>query len=599
MSEAGIEAAIVLAQGEPAGGAAIAEILWATVAGAIMGAALIAFGWAHRTGRTPLLDRSGSLAARLLGLPAWAALPAIIAMGALLVAVFGFYWDVATHIDNGRDPGPFANPAHYLIIFGLLGIAVAGYAGVLLGTDRELPSAIRVRPGWSVPVGALLLMVCGTIAVLGFPLDDVWHRVFGQDVTLWGPTHIQMVGGAALSTLALWVLSVEGIRARGEVEAASDRKVRIVETFAAGSFLVGLSALQAEFDYSVPQFRLLFHPILLAMAAGIALVAARIRLGRGGALKAVVFFLILRGALSLFVGPLLDHTTLHFPLYAGEALLVELVALVVSPARQLTFGAWAGAAIGTLGVATEWWWSHLWMTMSWPAALMPEAALALVAGVAGGLTGAYIGRALSPREAERAPGFLGAVTGLALLVCLAYPLPISDLDGSARIELDTPQASSSTATMTLDPPEIANDPLWLNVTAWQGGGSVVAPLRPLGDGRYRSTAVPIHDEWKALVRLHQGDAIVAAPIYLPQDDAIPAPEVPARPQVVRELVPDKQILLREAKETPAWFSWVGNGALGLIVVIWIAMLTWGLHRMSSATPRLPSHRGRRVPALET
>ena len=26
---------------------------------------------------------------------------------------------------------------------------------------------------------------CGMYALIGFPLDDVWHRIFGQDVTLW------------------------------------------------------------------------------------------------------------------------------------------------------------------------------------------------------------------------------------------------------------------------------------------------------------------------------------------------------------------------------------------------------------------------------
>ena len=46
-----------------------------------------------------------------------------------LVAGFGFYWDVAEHIDNGRDPGPLANPAHYFILAGLF----AASFGVLLG----------------------------------------------------------------------------------------------------------------------------------------------------------------------------------------------------------------------------------------------------------------------------------------------------------------------------------------------------------------------------------------------------------------------------------------------------------------------------------
>src|SRR5688500_20130288 len=112
-------------------------------------------------------------------------------------------------------------------------------------------------------------MVCGLIAVMGFPLDDVWHRIFGQDVTLWGPTHIQMVGGAALSTLALWVLLVEGMRAAGKPASPSKARMWLgLEMTIAGAFLIGASALKAEFDYSVPQFRLLFHPVLLALGAG-------------------------------------------------------------------------------------------------------------------------------------------------------------------------------------------------------------------------------------------------------------------------------------------------------------------------------------------
>jgi hypothetical protein len=585
---------LLLAAPEPAGGAALAEILWALVVGGALYGALGFFGWAHLAGKTQSLNRLGKFAERVSGLPPWAALPGGIAGGALIIAAIGFYWDVAFHIDDGRDPGPFANPAHYLIIVGLLGIALSGYVGILLGSDAKNTSSVRLRRGWTAPLGAVLLLVCGSIAVLGFPLDDIWHRIFGQDVTLWGPTHIQMVGGAALSTLALWVLIVEGIRARGEVEAVGDRRIHLTEAFVAGSFLIGLSALQAEFDYSVPQFRLLFHPILLALAAGIALVPARMRLGPGGALKAVGFFILVRGALSLLVGPGLDHTTLHFPLYIGEAILVELVALRVSPTRQLVFGALSGIAIGSIGVAAEWMWSGAWMTMSWSAELWPEISLALAAGIGGGVIGAYIGRALSPSTGRPVARWPGIVAALIVMFCLTYPLPISDLEGSARLVLDRPEGPRSSVTVTLDPPQLADDALWFNVTSWQGGGSVVAPMRALGEGRYRSEPVPIEGDWKTLIRLHSGPAIVAVPVYLPEDQAIPAPEVPAQENVERPFVMDKQILLREAKETPPWFSWVGNGALGLIAVVWMALLTWGLRRMDLSPPTRDAYTTERV-----
>ena len=46
-------------------------------------------------------------------------------------------------------------------------------------------------------------------ALIGFPLDDVWHRLFGQDVTLWGPTHLMLIGGAGLSTAGIILLHRE------------------------------------------------------------------------------------------------------------------------------------------------------------------------------------------------------------------------------------------------------------------------------------------------------------------------------------------------------------------------------------------------------
>ena len=46
-------------------------------------------------------------------------------------------------------------------------------------------------------------LACGAFALLGFPLDDMWHRIFGQDVTLWGPTHLMLIGGAAMTLVGI------------------------------------------------------------------------------------------------------------------------------------------------------------------------------------------------------------------------------------------------------------------------------------------------------------------------------------------------------------------------------------------------------------
>jgi len=45
--------------------------------------------------------------------------------------------------------------------------------------------------------------------VLGFPTDDLWHEVFGQDVTLWGPTHLVLLTGGQLTIVCILGLLVE------------------------------------------------------------------------------------------------------------------------------------------------------------------------------------------------------------------------------------------------------------------------------------------------------------------------------------------------------------------------------------------------------
>src|SRR5262245_51819376 len=61
---------------------------------------------------------------RVSGLPARFIVPMLVAGLALQVAVLGMYWDVAYHIDHGRDDGVITVP-HTLIVVGLQGIFAA------------------------------------------------------------------------------------------------------------------------------------------------------------------------------------------------------------------------------------------------------------------------------------------------------------------------------------------------------------------------------------------------------------------------------------------------------------------------------------------
>jgi hypothetical protein len=507
----------------------------------------------------------------------------------LFIAVIGMYWDISFHLDEGRDPGPLANPAHYFILFGLFGIFFAGVFAVALARDVPSKAAVRIAPGWNAPLGAVLITFCGAISLLAFPLDDIWHRLFGQDVTLYGATHLLLIGGAAFSTVALWLLHVEGQHWSPRAQHRSKTWVTWVgEAAVPGAVLIGLSTFQAEFDFGVPQFRAVLQPVLLMIAASIALVAARVRIGRGGALLAVTLFLITRGGLALLVGPVLGNTTPHFPLYVVPALLVEGLALVVSVKRSLRFGAIAGALIGTIGLAAEGLWVELWSPVKWTSPLLEEAVpLALLAAVAGGVLGGFLGSTLDGSRVSRAQRRLVYAATAVALGTVLWGLPSSEPDPLPRADVSLRDVEAGPgrhveAQIQLRPEDAAADARWLNITAWQGGGSKIDQLEQIGPGRYRSTKpIPVHGNWKASLRLQTGSATLGVPIFMPEDKAIPATEIPASASFSRAFMRDKELLQREQKDdVPGWLKPVAYTTVFGVGGSMLLMLGWGLFRLA-------------------
>jgi hypothetical protein len=586
----------------PAGGAELGQVVIATLAITLLTAVLVVLGLMHRAGRIHVLERLGTALGRHTGLPGWAALPAALAGMSLLTAAFGMYWDIALHIDEGRDAGPLANPAHYFILLGLYGILAAGWFAIVLPRegDPSSPAALPIGPGWSIPVGGVLLTACASFALVGFPLDDVSHRLFGQDVTLWGPTHLMLLGGAALTLVGILVLVTEGhlaVRSAGddaarEIDTRSERladRLRHSRVIGAGGgLLLGLSVFQAEFDFGVPQFRLLFHPLLIVFAASVALVVARTVIGRGGALAVVAFYLVIRSVLSLLTGPVLGETTPHFPLYIAEAALVELVALRMRPGT-FRFGVVAGLLIATVGVLAEWGWSHVWMPLPWPGHLVPSAiALAVPVAIAGGVLGTFVAGGLRLRGdliGRPRAWAAGVASLLVLAVIVGALLRVTAPDASAEIALRTvhPGADRTVAaTVRFDPPSAVADADWLTLTAWQGGGRLVLDrLRALGDGVYATTQpIPVSGDWKAMIRFQRGSDLAAIPVSMPADAAIPVPAVPAV-SATRAFEGDQQVLQRERKQDVAGWLW---GVAGLVVLgitsALLLVLGWGLVRLA-------------------
>jgi hypothetical protein len=582
---------LLAADTRPAGGAAIGEVILASGIGMGLTVVLLGLVYLHRTRRSTVLTRIGTRLGKATGVPPWVALPTILTTLSLLVALLGMLWDISLHIGVGRDEGPLANPAHYLILFGLFGVFAGGIFACAMPLDEKPgPAAIRFVKGWDVPVGGVLLTGAGFYALLGFPLDDVWHRLFGQDVTLWGPTHLMLIGGAGLSIIGLLVLEQEGHGGLSTDD--GDRKVGQVARFirqssAMGGLLLGLSVFQGEYDFDVPQFRLVLEPLMIAGAAGIALVAARLFIGRGGALAATAFFLVVRGAIALIVGPGFGEIVPSFPLYLGSAILVELLAVVLPLSRRpVLFGAVAGVAIGTIGHATEAGWTHLTQTLSWGSDILVEGTvMAIAGGVAGGLLGALLAVGLRrrlPRPAVARSVLLGSLVVLAACVTngLIATVP-DDLEATFSVDDVTDSPRTGNISVQLDPADALDDPSWVQITSWQGQGLVVTPLEETGEGSYRTTEpVPLDDDWKTLLRIHDGRTLTAVPIYLPADEAIPADEIAAEDGVTRSAIPEIEILQRELKESGGGLWLMANLVVLFCTLALIAGMSWGVARYS-------------------
>jgi hypothetical protein len=596
---------LLTAAANPAGGAATQDIVLATGGALALTTLVVVIGVLYRGGQVRWLHRLAAYSERQWGVPAWVALPGEIASVSLIVALLGMYWDISLHIDQGRDPGPLANPAHYLILIGLFGVFVAGFLSIIMGDHRGGSSMVKRASTWKIPVGGILLFACASFSLLGFPLDDGWHRIFGQDVTLWGPTHLMLFGGAGATLIGRASLLVEGRRAarreraangngngngNGRVGVPGRRLMNIQIAGLMGGFLIGMSTFQGEFDFGVPQFQLVFHPMLIAWAAAIALVTARIWGGRWSALVAVAFFIGIRGIVSIFVGPIMGEVTPHFPLYIVEALLVEGIALLISTRRPIRFGLVSGLAIGTIGFAAEWLWSHIWMPLPWPSSLMPEGLIwAIVAGVSGGLLGALIGSALgSDRQPFPRRGVIPALAaGFVLIFAMVgYGLHVNNhANGTtAHFQLrnvDGGPGRYVEGRITLDPRTAADHKKWLTVTAWQGGGLVVDRLKKVGEGVYDTTKpIPANGDWKALLRLHTGNSLLGTPIYLPDDPAIPAKGVPARMNMTRPVISDHKILQRESRSASGILPLFAYGAVLTVALLLCALMAWGLARLA-------------------
>jgi hypothetical protein len=183
-----------------------------------------------------------------------------------LIAGWGVQWDIQWHVLIGRDS--FWIPPHVvtytgvalavLVSFGVLGVET------LRGGGRD---TLRVL-GLSGTRGFHLAAWGIALTVLAAPIDDLWHRLFGLDVTLWSPPHLLGILGAVINSLACLVIARE-VHPAGSVP-------RFVAVIITGAVLYGGLHLTVDPSTRVAYLHggVLFYtlPILSALILPLALV---------------------------------------------------------------------------------------------------------------------------------------------------------------------------------------------------------------------------------------------------------------------------------------------------------------------------------------
>lgn len=187
-------------------------------------------------------------------------------LAAKVVSSWGVQWDIQWHTVIGRDS--FWIPPHLMIYAGvtlMLFLSFGVLAWMTLRPSSAQGATVRVL-GLTGTCGFHLAAWGIAITVLAAPIDDLWHRLFGIDVSLWSPPHLLGLFGAAVNTLGCFVITREVYPARSRAGFAA---LVLTGTL----LLVGLQfALQPTFRLAYLYGSVFFHsyamlaPLLVPLA---------------------------------------------------------------------------------------------------------------------------------------------------------------------------------------------------------------------------------------------------------------------------------------------------------------------------------------------
>ena len=217
-----------------------------------------------------------------------------VMLAANTLAAWGVQWDIQWHVQVGRDS--FWIPPHVmtyagvtLIVLTAFGVLARDTLGCLLAGRAPARSerifGITGTPGFHLAAWGIAL------TVLAAPIDDLWHRLFGIDVTLWSPPHLLGLLGVSINTLACALVAREAY--------AAGRPARLVGVIVALSAFYWTLAValreSGRLAYLYGGVRFYTFAILAAVLLPLALVTAARLTGRRWAPAAVLAIVIVLG----------------------------------------------------------------------------------------------------------------------------------------------------------------------------------------------------------------------------------------------------------------------------------------------------------------
>jgi hypothetical protein len=315
----------------------------------------------------------------------------VLALGSLS-GLIGVYWDISWHIDIGRDT--FFSPPHNFIYLSMLIALLISVYGLI--TDRRA-SPLHVCLGRAHLHPGLLIVAVGAALELFFaPADELWHRMFGADVTLWAPMHLIGVSGLILYTFGGLVSSQVEWRLT-----ADPRRKHLFDysSLLFAALLLGWSMLLlAEYEFGVPAFPIYWHPLLLSSLPifTLVLIADLKPLPFAATMTALLFTIIrllLAGWLTVTASlNLAGITQPVIPILIGTALAVDLL-------RQKKVPLWCKSLLfGVTGFLSNYLLSLFIPIYNWhSAALMTALPAGLILGVLLSYLATLTAQALKPK----------------------------------------------------------------------------------------------------------------------------------------------------------------------------------------------------------